>query len=543
MSQPDIEIPGYDIESRLGKGGMATVYKARQHSFDRYVAIKILKPDYCEDEDFCQRFLMESMIVAKVSHSNVVQVYDVGEYKNSYYLSMELLSGGDLSHKLRKGLTVSEAIKITKQTASALDAAHRKGIIHRDVKPDNILFREDGAAVLTDFGIAKETASDINLTQTGFMVGTPKYMSPEQVRGSQVGPPADIYSLGILFFQLLTNRVPFDGNTAVAVAMKQVNDPVPLLPEPLQKLQPIVDKLLAKNVDERYQNAAEVIRDLETIDAGTEYFASSSDPTMPYIPLGQRPELATASRSSGSADQTLLIAPDPKSKRTIWAASIAISIIAAGTIGWSFVNNSTPKISDSTSPNPSSTLSEEVVTKGTSLTLIDQAEKDFDEDRLTSPTGNNAYEKIQNYLATHPNDIQAIRLLEKMTDKYLALSKSATSREEFNIARQMLTNAVKIIPDNVDFASNAYLKIEAQKKLIDTASQKEISQRNSLSFMKEELQIEGLIESASIDEEQGRIFSPRNNNAVEKYLKVLKIQPDNQAAKIRLRKLGVKHPE
>ena len=294
MSSPlDFEIPGYDIIESIGRGGMASVYRARQHTFDRNVALKILKPDLSEDDAFCQRFIMESMIVAKLSHSHIVQVYDVGEISNHYYIAMEFLSGGDLSARLKKGMSAKEAIHVIKQIASALDFAHRKNIIHRDLKPDNVMFREDEAAVLTDFGIAKETTADINLTQTGLIVGTPKYMSPEQIRGADPTPKADIYSLGIMFFQLLCNRVPFQGPDLVATAYKHFNDPIPQLPSHLAPFQSLIEQMLAKDADDRIARGNEVVEAIEDIERRHPNFESDANQETMIMPLENTEDLAT----------------------------------------------------------------------------------------------------------------------------------------------------------------------------------------------------------------------------------------------------------
>lgn len=265
MIATDLDIPGYDIEDLLGKGGMASVYKARQKSFGREVALKVFHANIGEDESFGQRFIQESLIVAKLHHSNIVQVYDVGQKGNHFYISMEYLHGGDLEQKITSGLTLKETVSIIKQAASALDFAHRKHIVHRDIKPENIMFREDNAVVLTDFGIAKELESQSNLTQTGIVIGTPKYMSPEQIRGDDVDQRTDIYALGIVFFRCLTNHVPFNGKDIIVTSYLQHNEPVPKLPAEVACFQEIIDRMLEKDVDQRYQHGREIVEALEEI--------------------------------------------------------------------------------------------------------------------------------------------------------------------------------------------------------------------------------------------------------------------------------------
>src|SRR5690606_30841850 len=214
-----IGIPGYTILSELGKGGMATVYLAIQECFGRKVALKVMDPNLLIDNTFGERFLREAHIVAGLSHPHIIAVYDVGVHENYHFIAMEYHSGGDLQGRITQGLSPEDTITIIQQTALALDYAHKKGYIHRDVKSDNILIREDGSAVLTDFGIAKPQAASIQITHVGKVVGNPKYMSPEQARGARIGSRSDIYSLGIILFEALAGEVPFDGNGPIAIGI------------------------------------------------------------------------------------------------------------------------------------------------------------------------------------------------------------------------------------------------------------------------------------------------------------------------------------
>jgi serine/threonine-protein kinase PpkA len=189
-----MHIPGYQIERELGRGGMAIVYLALQESLHRHVALKVIKPILTSDEEFAQRFLREGRIIAQLSDPHIVTVYDIASHDNTYYLSMEYLPGGNLQQRIREGLPLGEALPVARAIAGALHYAHRRGIIHRDIKPQNILFRENGEPVLTDFGIAKTLGTTTVMTRTGLSIGTPRYMSPEQIRGQAVDTRADLYS-------------------------------------------------------------------------------------------------------------------------------------------------------------------------------------------------------------------------------------------------------------------------------------------------------------------------------------------------------------
>lgn len=245
---------------------MATVYLAIQQSFEREVALKVMSSQLSKDPSFGERFVREARIVSRLVHPNIVTVYDVGVHKGNHYLSMEYVPGEDLKQR-RTRLSLTQILTLTKDVARALNYAGSKGYIHRDVKPENIMLHaEDGRAVLMDFGIARATDIGSGMTQTGTTMGTPHYMSPEQAKGVVVDPRADIYSLGVVLFQLLAGRVPFDGDSAVAVGIMHVSEPVPTLPEYVALFQPIINKALAKTPDARYQSGNELIADLEALD-------------------------------------------------------------------------------------------------------------------------------------------------------------------------------------------------------------------------------------------------------------------------------------
>ena len=254
-SAPAFNIPGYELIRELGVGGMATVHLAIQSSLDRKVAIKVMRRNIDDAEKFERRFLVEGRTLAKLPHRNIVAVYDIVKSDAATYISMEYLEGGTLHEKMRSGLSLAEAVAIVVQIAGALQFAHDHGIVHRDLKPANIMFRDELTPVLTDFGIARQQdASQTRLTQTGMLVGTPTYMSPEQINALEVDGRSDLYSLGVMFYELLTGRPPFQGETPIAVLMAHLTSPPPPLPPQFGEFQPILDRMLAKGRDERYGN-------------------------------------------------------------------------------------------------------------------------------------------------------------------------------------------------------------------------------------------------------------------------------------------------
>lgn len=256
----------YEIMSRIGYGGMADVYKAQDRKLNRLVAVKVMKAEFREDSSFVAKFQKEAQAAAKLSHPNVVNVYDVGEDRGLQYIVMELIEGITLKNYIaKKGkLSVKEATSIAIQVSLGLEAAHNVGIVHRDVKPQNIMISTDGKVKLSDFGIAKAINSN---TITANVMGSVHYSSPEQVRGGYSDAKSDIYSLGITMYEMVTGRVPFDGDTTVAIAIKHLQEeivpPSIYTPDLPYSLEQIILKCTQKNPERRYQNVGELIDDLK----------------------------------------------------------------------------------------------------------------------------------------------------------------------------------------------------------------------------------------------------------------------------------------
>jgi serine/threonine protein kinase len=253
------------IREQIGSGGMATVFKAFQPTLERYVAVKVLPAFHSHDEIFVKRFIMEARSVARLAHPNIVQIHDFGQEKdNIFYIVMEYVDGGTLKDRLKqRALSVPEAVDFVIQAAEGLGCAHSNGIIHRDVKPANMLLRKDGHLLLSDFGIAKMLEGTTNLTRAGTGIGTPQYMSPEQGTGQTVDRRSDIYSLGIVLYHCLTGRVPFNSDNPLSITVKHLNEPLPVenlhamgVPYPIEQ---IVLKMTSKSPSERYQSVDELI--------------------------------------------------------------------------------------------------------------------------------------------------------------------------------------------------------------------------------------------------------------------------------------------
>lgn len=252
-----LNIPGYKIKAHVGSGGMAVVFRATQESLQRSVALKVLKNT--ESKEWTERFLNEGRILASLNHRNIITVHDIGIHAGHIYISMEYLEGGDLKPRIEAGMTPKEALEILTTIGEALEVAHKKGVIHRDVKPGNILFRQDGTPVMADYGIAKDFERKTDVTVDGTVIGTPDYLAPEQARIEPVDGRTDIYGLGIIFYEMLTGKKPFDGESAVHIVFKHLNEPIPELPGALVMYQPLLEKMTAKDPADRFANATQML--------------------------------------------------------------------------------------------------------------------------------------------------------------------------------------------------------------------------------------------------------------------------------------------
>src|SRR5947207_4609154 len=271
----------YRIVRKLGAGGMADVYLAEDQELGRRVAIKILNDRHAADDSFVERFRREAKNAAGLSHPNIVSVYDRGTAEGTYYSAMEYIDGRSLKELIvsRGPAPVKTAVEYTRQILAAVGFAHRHGIVHRDIKPHNVLVGPEGRLKVTDFGIARSGASQ--MTEVGSIIGTAQYLSPEQARGSPVDQTSDLYSVGVVLYEMLTGQVPFTGDTPLEIAMKHLSavpkSPSELRPDVPHDLDLIVLRALAKNPEERYQTAEEFDRDLSQVAEGLPVAAETAD--------------------------------------------------------------------------------------------------------------------------------------------------------------------------------------------------------------------------------------------------------------------------
>ncbi|MGB0133638.1 protein kinase domain-containing protein [Dokdonella sp.] len=479
-----IEIPGYRLLRQLGRGGMATVYLAVQESVDREVALKIMSPALLVDPNFGERFLREAKIAARLHHRHVVGIHDVSRVGDYHYIAMEYLAGGPVLSKDGPARPVSFALRVTREIAGAINYAQQKGFIHRDIKPDNILLRDDESAALTDFGIARANDSATRMTRTGAVVGTPHYMSPEQARGKQLDGRADLYSLGVVLYEMLVGRVPYHAEDSLAVGIMHITQPVPRLPESLSVLQPLVDGLLAKEPHDRFQTGNDAalaiaryekalangeLEGLETAPSEIRQESLSSETRVSPLPLTEHSPRPASSEASGrnradpsmgrleeilaATDDHIMRArrssPQParhkKSRTGLWVTLIVLLLATASGAGLIWKNQDWLRAF-----LPSTELND----------ILARAQRALDVDSLDGNQGTSARELFERARALDLDNEIARRGLRSVGEKLLARARDSLARNDTDTARKSVAAARELLGggiavDEVDKAISA----------------------------------------------------------------------------------------
>jgi serine/threonine-protein kinase len=325
------KLGSYEIEEEIGRGGMGVVYRANQPKLQRRVAVKVLLPHLAQDAEFVERFLREARAAAQLEHPGLVTIFDVGELEGTYFFSMQWLQGRTLEEKVADGgaLPMEEVVGVVSQMAAALGYAHGAGVVHRDVKPANVIVDDRGRAVLTDFGIA-QAANETRLTRAGAAVGSPDYMAPEQISGGEVDARTDLYALGVLFYHLLTGETPYSGDAPIAVAYQHLNAPVPSVREKRSEVPPeldeVVRRLLAKAPEDRFQSAEDLLAALQQVP-----IAAVAAPA-----TGIGPIHSPAPRSEGGAEPGDQAAEEGRRPRRVrpWLAVVAAVVFFGAGVYW-----------------------------------------------------------------------------------------------------------------------------------------------------------------------------------------------------------------
>ncbi|THB69333.1 MAG: PEGA domain-containing protein [Gammaproteobacteria bacterium] len=554
----DIKIPGYTIISELGRGGMASVYLANQNCVDREIALKIMDPSFASDPSFGERFIREAKIVAQLSHSNIVSVIEVGVHENTYYLAMDYHPGGDLKSKIEQGLSPAKSLEYMQQIAKALEHAHGKGYIHRDIKPENILFNENGEAILSDFGIARAQTNTTNMTAVGSVVGTPRYMSPEQAKGVEVDYKADLYCLGVVFFEMLTGNVPYDADTDVAIGIKHISDPIPQLVSHNSELavfQPIIDTLMAKSPDYRCQSANQLYQIIETIKSGKQpvipaHAASNLDHTVISSPV-------SAASQSAQRHQNISPTGTTKSKAPLFAVLILLFFAIAGGAGYFLTMTDTADTVEAKSAALNFTSIPDgaaVILNGNSIGV--------------TPVSNHSITHGAHKLEiTHPHYINISKSLDvsntTSTDQHFILKRGKSAISVFSnpenatiyLDSNKIDTKTPFTIDNIE-TGNHVIRVEhkgffAKEVSIDLQTDKveklvlELKPQvdHNKYLTPEQKKIRKLLAAADRDLKENRLATPKGENAYERYLQVLKLSPQNQDAQKGILKVAERYAD
>ena len=450
-----MEIPGYDVKRTIGRGGMATVYLAIQQSLEREIVLKTLNTTHDESGDFFERFLKEGRIIASLRHPHIVTIFDIGSADDLVYISMEYVDGGDLRGKIENRLAPVRGLDLLNKIGQALDYAHKKGIVHRDVKPANILFRSDGTPLLGDFGIAKDFTVDKELTSTGTILGSPFYMSPEQAEGLPVDGRTDIYSLGVIFYEMLTGERPYDGDSAIKVIMKHIQAPVPQLPPELDQFQPLLNRLMAKNRDQRIPDAGQLVTEVEELREEVEGKKGRSMMTLHTLKLplsakARARRIAATGRGSRAVRMLVL--------------GVVMLLVLGGLGTFMIAQINEPRVR-ATNPPPSTaptgagntgggatagtqTGGGAVDSQGASRALEWLARNSLRQDRLMAPPADNAHYYFSRLLEMNPNNDAARQGFSAIAERFVVLAEEEFSRKNYGQAQAYITLGLQVDSEN-----------------------------------------------------------------------------------------------
>ena len=480
MATTLLEIPGYRVHGQLGKGGMAEIFLATQESLSRKVAIKVLRR--AEDEAFSQRFVREAHMVASLNHPSIITIHDIDRLADGrHYLAMEFLPGGDLARHKGEVFAPERALEIVRQIASGLAVVHDKGMVHRDVKPANVLFRADGTAVLTDFGVAKDLDIDSELTQFGVAVGSPAYSSPEQAQCQPLDARSDIYSLGVILLEMLTGCNPFRGGNYTQTVVNHVQMEPPLA-DSLGAFRGVLARMLAKSPDERFADCRALLAALDEV------------------------ELSDLEQTQIRPAAPITVAPAPRRRRSAMPLLATLSVLVLiGTLTFAGLY-----------------LKERRELQA----LLDEAEQRFASGHLVEPEGDSAEHYFNRVLALDEQNGEALNGLRRIRESRIgALLVQADQR----LAEGLLTEPAE---DNADFYYRQVLAIDPQHAGALEGLQRLLAARIARSL--------ALAEQSIADK---RLLLPEGDSAVHYFRQVLGWSPDNAEALAGLNRVALRYRE
>lgn len=460
-----MEIPGYKIQHCVGQGGMATVYLATQESLNRSVVLKILDVNGpLASETLIERFLSEGRIVATLNHPCIITIYDIGIANDSLYISMEYIEGGDLKTRMELPITPDDALDYIAKIGSGLDAAHKMGVVHRDIKPGNIMFRDPDTPLITDFGIAKQTdAIDNDLTATGLFLGSPNYVSPEQADGIEIDGRADIYSLGCMFYEMLTGKKPYAAATVFDVIIQHKQAPVPVFEEGLEEFQPLLNKMMAKNRDQRFEDAATMVESINKLQR-----KRKSSPTIIDF------------------DTTGVIPPDRAEQKSTQILNILLLLLMTSGGIFGTLQYAESRMNDDTSrldkvpttfvmPEtiPSAQVADDVSDPARARIKMSEdvmqalhwlGKKSLEEYRLTQPPEDNAYYYFSRLLEADPTDKVATAGLLNIADRYAYLAERSVLDGDHDKAHAYIMIGRKFNPNHETLIKLNKLNLDVGEK-------------------------------------------------------------------------------
>lgn len=453
-----LQISGYDIRHRIGEGGMATAYLAVQQSLGRQVVLKVLDTGHAESKEAVERFLNEGRIVAALNHPHIITIYDIGIAEECVYMSMEYVEGGDLRARIENQVfTPDRALDLIVKIASALEVAHRSGIVHRDVKPGNILFRRDGTPLLSDFGIAKRLTLDHDLTHTGIFLGSPNYMAPEQASAGAIDGRVDIYALGVIFYEMLTGTKPYRSDSVVDIILHHKQSPVPKLPEGLEEYQPLLELMMAKKRAERFRDCAALIHFVRQLQASGAVRTRAQMNAAPDVDVTGEHTVRQA-----------IVMPEPvrvrRARPRVHLALVVLLVVTAtGFAGVHYVERIVtgegreralpPPVVPVAPPVAASAAQEPVAADEPQREQVVKAlawlgQKSLEEFRLTSPPRDNAFYYFSRLGQVAPESELARRGMVQIAERFAFLAERALAHDNPAQAQDYIAIGLQVDPDN-----------------------------------------------------------------------------------------------
>jgi serine/threonine protein kinase len=558
MIPSDTQLGKYRIQRPIGKGGMADVYLAKDTLLGRLVAIKVLPPEMAQNTEWLNRFKQEVLATANLFHPNIVTVYDVGHEQGIHFYAMEYLPNGDLKQRITAGLTPYQALSYLKQIAQALEYAHQKGFIHRDIKPENVLFDEQDHPKLTDLGIAKAKKESQLITNARQSVGTPSYISPEQAQGKVVDERSDIYSLGIVFYEMLTGSLPYDDPEPLKIALQHIKGPLPQLPPHLINYQDFLTAMIAKDPADRFASASELLEAIELIEQNRDFSLDEF-----YLSrIERQADILNFEGISKSLDDT-----EPRTQ----LGAISILIVAllsllfwqgenltAAISGWYHSRFSHTPSTETPAQSATGVIKINSKPQGASVYLNGKAVGTTPYLGQNIPAGQHQITLTHPWFADYTGSISVID--SQITEESIELKpgsgdlkiQSQPSGAQIILDGKPLHQSTPFVAEKLTSGPHQLMLVKdhlaaEQEVVVEHAKQKPITVELKPGLMayypNRWIPIKQLYVHAQQLIDQGQLSSPTGNNAEEAYRAILKADPEQTKAQEKLIELGWKHWE